>query len=236
MTSSLRDLKVYTTYPHSCSYLEDQEAVTLFVDPRTRMDARLYSRLSSMGFRRSGAHVYRPYCAQCSACIPARLPVGDFTPSRSQKRNMKANAALDVVEHSTVDDDVHYELYRRYIEARHSDGDMYPPDREQFISFLSQEWNVTRYFSFFDGGKLLATAVVDELDDGLSAIYTYYDPEEEHRGLGKYAILWQIELARKMNLPYLYLGYWIKECDKMAYKTEYRPVELYINNRWTALL
>jgi leucyl-tRNA---protein transferase len=236
VTSSMRDLKVYTTYPHSCSYLEDQEATTLFVDPRQPVDQKLYSNLSQLGFRRSGSHIYRPHCTHCDACIPARIPVDLFQPKRGQRRTWNRNQ--DLVVHATDDmrDDAAFELYQNYIELRHSDGDMYPPEREQYESFLSNAWDCTHYYRFYDGGSLIALAVVDELVDGLSAIYTFFDPALERRSLGGFAILWQIEKAREMGLDYLYLGYWVRDCQKMAYKSDYRPLELYVNNRWTTLL
>ena len=236
MTSSLRDLKVYTTYPHSCSYLEDQEATTLFVDPRQEVDQVMYSRLSVLGFRRSGNHVYRPHCAHCSACVPARIPVQDFKANRSQRRCLRRNLDLDIKQTTSIDDDAAYDLYHRYICERHADGDMHPPDREQYLSFLNNAWDCTRYYRFYDDGSLVAVAVIDELMDGLSAIYTFFEPEADRRSLGQFAILWQVELAREMGLPYVYLGYWIKDCQKMAYKSAYRPLELCINNRWTTLL
>ena len=236
MTSSMRDLKVYTTYPHSCSYLEEQEATTLFIDPRQKMDKNLYSNLSLLGFRRSGNHVYRPHCTHCEACIPARIPVAGFKPKRSQRRTLARNADLRVERSEDIRDDQAFELYQRYIQLRHSDGDMYPPDREQYESFLNNAWNCTRYYRFYQQDTLLGVAVVDELVDGLSAIYTFFEPEEQKRSLGNYAVLWQIEKAREMGLHYLYLGYWIRDCQKMAYKSEYRPLELYVNSRWTSLV
>ena len=236
MTSSLRDLKVYTTYPHSCSYLEEQEATTLFIDPRTPMTGTLYSQLSQLGFRRSGSHLYRPNCGSCKACVPARIPVSVFKARRSQKRCWKHNADLQVEETGTIEGDEYFDLYRRYIEARHRDGDMYPPSREQYQSFLSAEWGVTRFFRLNLEGRLAGVAVADELDDGLSAIYTFFEPELHSRSLGTYAVLWQIHATRQLGLDYLYLGYWIKECQKMAYKIQYRPLELYINGQWVELL
>lgn len=232
MTSSLRDLKVYTTYPHSCSYLADQEATTLFIDPRQEVDQTLYSNLSLLGFRRSGSHIYRPHCSYCKACVPARIPVNDFKRSRSQRRNWKRNSDLRVERTDEIQDDTCYDLYRRYIEQRHADGDMYPPDREQYESFLNNAWDCTRYFRFYDGDQLLAVAVVDEMVDGLSAIYTFFEPDALQRGLGTYAILWQVDKAREMGLEHLYLGYWIENCQKMAYKSEYQPLELFSNSRW----
>jgi len=232
----MRDLKVYTTYPHSCSYLEDQEATTLFVDPRQRMDKQLYSNLSLLGFRRSGNHVYRPHCTYCDACIPARVPVAQFAPKRGQRRTWTRNRDLMVQRTDDIRDDAAFNLYRRYIELRHADGDMYPPDREQYESFLNNAWDCTHYYRFYDRGSLIALAVVDELVDGLSAIYTFFEPEAHKRSLGVYAILWQIEAARDMGLDYLYLGYWIRDCQKMSYKSDYRPLELYVKSRWTTLL
>ncbi len=236
MTSSLRDIKVYTTYPHSCSYLDDQEATTLFVDPRQPVDKALYSQLSALGFRRSGDHIYRPHCARCEACIPARIPVCEFTRSRGQKRIWQRNQDLRIVCTDEISDEEAFDLYRRYISVRHSDGDMYPPEREQFEAFLKSVWGCTRYFRFYDKATLVAVAVVDALEDGLSAIYTFFDPEVAKRSLGVYAILWEVEQTRELGLEYLYLGYWIKNCQKMAYKSDYRPLQVYVKNRWTTLL
>lgn len=232
MTSSLRDLKVYTTYPHRCSYLENEEATTLFIDPRQSVDKTLYSNLSLLGFRRSGNHIYRPHCAHCNACIPARVPVREFRPDRNQRRCLKRNADLRHQAVADIDGEHFYTLYQRYIEQRHADGDMYPPDRAQFESFLNNPWGCTEYHAFYAGERLLAVAVVDEMLDGLSAIYTFYDPDEGRRALGRFAILWQIERCRERGLPFLYLGYWIRGCRKMAYKADYQPLEVMVNNQW----
>ena len=236
MTSSLRDLKVYTTYPHSCSYLSDQEATTLFVDPRTPMSSTLYSQLSELGFRRSGSHLYRPNCDTCKACIPARIPVQHFRPRRAQKRAWRQNQDVLVERVDDITNDRYFQLYRRYIEARHSDGDMYPPSREQYKSFLSAEWGVTHFYQMSLEGRLICVAVADLLDEALSAIYTFFEPELESRSLGTFAVLWQIEEAQRLGMHYLYLGYWIKQCQKMAYKIQYRPLELHINGQWVELL
>lgn len=235
MTSSLGDLKIYTTHPHSCSYLADEEAVTLFVDPQTAVDRSLYSSLSRLGFRRSGPYLYRPHCQSCQACIPTRIPVSRFVATRAQRRCIKGNVDLNVVELESIDTDEHYELYAAYIESRHHDGDMYPPQRDQYTSFLSDQWESTRYFEYREGKRLIAVAVSDHLNDGLSAIYTYFSPDEGRRSLGTYAVLWQIDLCVRKDLDYLYLGYWIKDCQKMSYKTRYRPLEMLVNNRWLEL-
>lgn len=232
MTSSLRDIKVYTTYPHRCSYLEGEEATTLFVDPRQEVDQALYTNLSLLGFRRSGNHIYRPHCAACEACVPARIPVADFQPNRSQRRTWKANQDLVVERSSDIRDDRAFELYARYIRERHRDGDMFPPERDQYESFLNNAWDCTRYYRFYDSNQLVAVTVVDVMLDGLSAIYTFFDPDLEARSLGRFSILWQVAQARDMGLAYLYLGYWIRGCRKMSYKAEYQPLEVFRDSRW----
>ena len=235
MTSSLSNIKVFTTHPHECSYLDEKKATTQFVDPKTIMDRELYSHLSQIGFRRSGSYLYRPDCGHCNACIACRVPVDKFKLSRSQKRIWKKNQDLSVCEVKGINTEKHYELYEKYINERHSDGDMFPADSQQYASFLGSEWNLTRFIQFSMNDKLLGIAVIDELNDGLSAIYTFFDPDEDVRSLGTYAVLWQLEMCKTMKLPYLYLGYWIKGCQKMSYKTRYRPLELLINEQWVNL-
>lgn len=233
--TSLSNLKVFTTHPHQCSYLDEQQATTLFVDPDSHIDVELYTALSEIGFRRSGPHVYRPHCGTCTACKPARVPVIDFTPNRQQRKTINRNRDLEVNETSSISDDEHYQLYQRYISQRHTDGDMYPPSKEQYDAFLLNSIGNTHYYDFRLDKQLVAVAVTDHMSNGLSAIYTFFDPELERRSLGKYAILWQIQRARELQLPYLYLGYWIKDCRKMSYKTDYRPLQLLINNHWLTL-
>lgn len=227
-------IKLYSTDEHPCSYLEDKAATTVFVDPAIEMNTQLYSRLSDAGFRRSGRHIYRPHCQQCRACIPVRIPVDQFKPSRSQKRCLKRNADLRVGIIGSINTDEHYRLYKRYIEQRHADGDMYPPSREQYQEFLSAQWGATSYIELRHDAtrRLIAVAVCDRLDRGLSAIYTFFEPDEAHRSLGVMAVLVQIQEADARGLPYVYLGYWIRQCQKMSYKSQYRPLEMYVDNRW----
>lgn len=231
----LAKIRVFATYPHPCSYLEGEMATTLFVDPATPIDTHIYSQLSSIGFRRSGPHLYRPHCGSCNACIPARVPAGRFHPDRSQRRIVKRNADLEACAIASIDTDEHFDLYSRYIRARHSDGDMHPPERSQYDSFLTREWGCTSFVEFRHDRRLLAVAVLDRLDDGLSAIYTFYEPEEERRSLGSFVILWEIARARQLGLGALYLGYWIRDCRKMNYKTRFRPIELFVNGQWLRL-
>lgn len=225
-------VKFFSTTAHACSYLEGEQAVTLFADPKSRMDQRLYSELSDLGFRRSGNYVYRPHCSHCNACVAVRIPVDRFAPNRQQQRIWKRNRDVTVRALAPEFRDEHYALYERYINERHSDGDMYPPSVEQYGSFLTSEWADTCFYEFRAGAKLVAVAVCDMLEDGLSAVYTFFDPDEARRSLGTYAILWEILESRRLGLSSLYLGYWIKNCQKMSYKIAFRPIELLINNEW----
>lgn len=235
ITPDMRKIQLYLTEPHPCSYLEKKEATTAFVDPKYPIDTATYSRLSTLGFRRSGQYVYTPRCASCKACIPVRVHSDTFKATRSQKRCLRRNSDIAVSVHSSIDMDEHYPLYQQYIDTRHGDGDMYPATTTQFSDFIGQPWECSRFIEFRLGGKLVACAASDWLDDGLSAIYTYYNPQMAERSLGTFAILQQIELIRQSPLDYVYLGYWIRDSAKMAYKTKYRPCELYIENRWLTI-
>jgi arginine-tRNA-protein transferase len=233
--TDLAQLKFFATPPHPCSYLDEQRATTLFVDPAARVDNGLYSSLSALGFRRSGRHLYRPHCERCSACIPVRVPSATFSMRRRQRRIWARNADLDISLRDPGLDEEVYDLYARYIGDRHADGDMYPPSEDQFRSFLLCDWSDTRFVEFRLTGRLVAVAVTDQVDDGLSAIYTFYDPDLAHRSLGVHAILWQIHHARETQRPYVYLGYWIKRCQKMRYKSDYRPLEMRVGERWISV-
>ena len=232
MTASLREIKVYTTFPHRCSYLEGEEATTLFVDPRQKLSRELYTQLSLLGFRRSGDHVYRPHCARCSACIASRVRVAEFEPSRTQKRINRRNADLRLEQSESILDDEAYNLYRYYIESRHADGDMYPPEREQYESFLNDGLGCANYYRLYQGNRLVAVTVADKMLDGLAAIYTFFDPDQPQRSLGTEAILLQIRQAQSVGLPFVYLGYWIDGCRKMSYKSRFSPLELFVDGHW----
>ncbi len=207
----------------------------MFVDPEAQVDKTLYTQLSQLGFRRSGTHLYRPQCLRCQACISCRIPVNLFKPNRNQRRCWQKNQDLRLHLVNHIDTEEHYHLYTRYIEQRHRNGDMYPPSQEQYRAFLTREWGLTQYIEIRQQEKLIGLSVCDQLDDGLSAVYTFYDPTEEARSLGKFAILAQIHKAASLGLDYLYLGYWIKECEKMSYKIQYRPLDLLVNRRWMRL-
>ncbi|MDR2212070.1 MAG: arginyltransferase [Pseudomonadales bacterium] len=230
--SSLKDLRLFTTQPHHCSYLSGELAQTLFIDPAFQLDKSANSRLTELGFRRSGAHVYRPNCRQCRQCISCRIPVARFSENRRFKRILKRNADLRVSELADISGHEPYLLYKHYINVRHADGDMFPASPEQYASFLLQRCEGTRYYAMHQGERLVGVMVSDELNNGLSAVYTFYDPLQEARSLGTFAILWQIEQARRLGLDYLYLGYWIRDSHKMNYKIHFRPLELLIRQEW----
>lgn len=234
--TNLKSLNFYATPGHSCSYLQNREAKTLFVDPQAIIAKDTYSQLSDLGFRRSGRHVYRPHCDQCQACISVRIPSDQFKPSKGQKRLIARNRDLKVRAVSPQLTDEYYDLYERYIIARHADGDMYPPSKDQFMSFLVEGDQDSVFFEFRDPeNNLIGLAVCDFLAQGLSAIYTFFDPEQKKRSLGSYAILWQINECRRLGVPYLYLGYWVKDCRKMSYKLAFKPTELLLDSNWVTV-
>lgn len=232
VTPDLKSVRLFFTQPHDCSYLPDREATTAFVDPTLYVDKGLYSQLTHLGFRRSGRYFYAPRCRGCQACVSARIPVALFQPNRTQRRCLRRNTDISVTPIHAIDVEEHYPLYERYIHARHSDGDMYPPSRSQFLDFLGEGMEQTRYVEFRNGKQLLGCSVVDLLDDGISAIYTYFEPGLGRRSLGIFAILSLIDLADRLGLAYVYLGFWVSGCDKMEYKTAFRPLELLVDDVW----
>lgn len=223
------------TDPHPCSYLAGRQASTAFVDPNTVVTQELYSQLSQQGFRRSGHYFYKPACKSCNACISYRVICENFTPSRNQRRLLKANQDLRVAWRDTINAPVYYQLYADYICQRHIDGDMYPPSMEQYVNFLNNAIGNTRYACFYLEDKLVGVAVIDFLQQGLAAVYSFYDARLDKRSLGSYFILFQIIEAQKRKLPHLYLGYWIEDCQKMAYKKRFQPSEILLDGQWQAL-
>ena len=233
--TSLKDIRLFTTQTHECSYLPEQKARTLFIDPEFAVSTEFHTNLSEIGFRRSGAHMYRPHCIQCQGCVPCRVLVNDFKPNKRFRRILKRNEDLTVEEVDSIDAEEYYMLYEHYINVRHRDGDMYPATREQYNSFLVANCDDTRYYAIRTDEKLIGVMITDMLENALSAVYTFFDINEAQRSLGTYGILWQIQRSVQLDLPYLYLGYWIRDCDKMNYKTQYRPIELLLNQRWVKL-
>jgi arginine-tRNA-protein transferase len=200
-------LLLYATPPHDCSYIESSEAVTVFADPDYPKSPWLHGALSRQGFRRSGQHLYRPQCPACSECVSVRVPVRQFSPSRAQRRTRRRNDDLQVRMLDQRFRPEHYELYAHYVTARHPGGGMDDPTPEKYREFLLCAWSDTMLVEFRLADELLAVAVCDRLPDALSAVYTFFRCDHTERGLGVNAILWQIELAQREDLDWVYLGY-----------------------------
>lgn len=231
MTQSLR---LFLSTEHACGYLPGLLARSAFVDPEAGLGAAHYERLLELGFRRSGDHTYRPHCRECVRCVPVRVDVHQFRADRSQRRCISRNADLHVTIERQLTDE-HYALYRSYLQARHPDGGMDPQDRKAFHAFLECSWLDVRYWCFRDGEQLLAVAVVDHLPQALSAVYTFFDPAAQARGLGTRAVLEQIHRAQLSRLEYVYLGYWVQGSRKMDYKRRFHPLEALQGMRWHTL-
>lgn len=228
---TLSSERYYLTAEYPCSYLEGKTARSEVAHPLLAQDA--FPELIRSGFRRSGLFVYRPACRHCASCIAVRVDAAAFEPNRSQKRCWRRNGALQVVACEPAFDRTHFDLYRRYQAARHPGGAM--DGREQYCEALLQSQAATTLYEFREEGKLRMVSIVDEIDDGLSSVYAFFDPEVHGAGFGTYNILWQIDMCRSMGLPYVYLGYWVEKSRKMAYKINFSPIEGYIEGKWSPL-
>ncbi len=228
-------IRLFQTLPHNCGYFDDRMAQNLVIDPAAPNLDRLYDQALSHGFRRAGGHLYLPRCPGCSACTPCRIPVESFRPNRSQRRCTGRNADLRVTEAAPGSNAERYALYVRYLRARHRGGGMDDADPEDFERFMTAPWSPTVFLEMRLGQRLLGVAVTDVCKTGLSAVYTFFDPAVQARGLGTFGILSQIELARRRKIPYLYLGFWIAGHPKMDYKARFRPLHIYQDDDWVPL-
>jgi arginine-tRNA-protein transferase len=230
-------LEFYVTPEHTCPYLEEQQSKTLFMSREIEPNDRLYDSLINNGFRRSGDHIYRPHCADCKACISIRIACEDFSPSKQQKRCAKKGTRFSQSIQPACFDQLHYGLFERYINSRHTDGDMYPTSEKQYKDFILCDWLNTQFLDLLEPttGDLIGCLVFDELKSGTSAIYSFFDPDYSKFSPGRLLVLNLISLTKQKQLEYVYLGYWIKNCRKMSYKGEYRPIECFTNDHWVRL-
>ncbi len=228
-------LHFYLTAPYPCSYLPRLQARSQVAIPSFLINTPLYSQLVRQGFRRSGSFIYRPRCDTCAACVQLRILARQFKTNRTQRRAWKQHAHLQATLHPLQDKPEYYALYQRYQRARHPDGGMDNDDYDAYQTFLLQSRIDTLLVEFREAGVLRMVSVIDLLNDGLSSVYTFYDPDLPRAQLGVYNVLWQIELCRKLDLNYVYLGYWIKDSRKMSYKTQYQPAEGLQDGVWQAL-
>lgn len=256
----LSALHFYLTAPYPCSYLPDRQARSQVATPTFLISTAIYSELVQHGFRRSGTYTYRPRCDGCRACIPLRVAAPLFTANRSQRRAWKQHQHLEATLQPLQDKAEYYELYQRYQRSRHPNGGMDNDDHKPYQNFLLQSHVDSLLVEFREPlvpaegttgmihpgtgqvtgnrdrqGILRMVSVIDLLSDGLSSVYTFYDPDLPQARLGVYNVLWQIQLCRKLELDFVYLGYWIENSRKMSYKTQYQPAQGLIGGQWREL-
>ncbi|WP_407354641.1 arginyltransferase [Luteimonas sp. R10] len=228
-------LRLFHTGLHPCGYWPDRTARDLVLDPRDPRLAQFYPQALQWGFRRSGDIVYRPHCQGCRACVAVRIPVAAFRPDRGQRRCLARNADVEARVVPAERDDERLALYQRYLRARHPQGGMDGHGAAEFDQFLLGSWTQGRFLELRARQRLLAVAATDLTGDALSAVYTFYDPDEAARSPGTLAILRQIEWARREGRDHLYLGYWIAGHGKMDYKRRFRPLEAFDGRRWAPI-
>ncbi|GAB1406991.1 arginyltransferase [Thermomonas brevis] len=237
MGNDADNLRIFRTGAHPCGYFAERTANDLVLDPHDPRLAALYPMALDWGFRRSGDILYRPGCQGCRACVAVRVPVALFAPNRSQRRCLARNADVDARIVAPVRTEEQLALYRKYLGARHRGGGMDDHGGHEFDQFLVGSWNDGRFLELRqrDSHRLLGVAVTDLAGGAMSAVYTFYDPDEAARGLGTLGVLKQLEWARRDGHAHLYLGYWIAGHPKMDYKRRFQPLEGFDGRGWRRL-
>ena len=229
---SFEKIQFYKTTEYNCSYIDKMDAQSLVVTPYKSIDQNIFQDLIEKGFRRSGQYIYKPSCKSCTACIPIRLSVQKFLSSSSQKRVFKKHQHFDVREVSLTFKQEHFDLYSKYQNKRHSSINNDQNKIDDYNDFLIKSNVNSKLVEFWDGGLLKIVSIIDMMSDGISAVYTFFDPDDEKVSYGTYSIIWLINWCKIQQFKYMYLGYWIGECNKMKYKTNFKPYELYIKGYW----
>ncbi len=235
MSSSHNPIRLFETVIDECPYLEDKKSASILVDPDHKVEPALFSMLSRSGFRRSGNMLYAPKCPDCKACVSVRIPASRFEASRGQRRVWRKNIDISVTIEDVRFEQAHFDLYLKYQRHRHSDSSMCDDDPQKYIGFIESNYAASKFLCMRIGGELIGISVLDQFEGGLSAVYTFFDPDYSNRSIGTYAILYSIKLARMHEIPFVYLGYWIDQSSKMDYKRQFKPLQGYIDKKWQDL-
>ena len=235
MSTAHSPIRLFETVIDQCPYIEEQRSASILVDPDHQIDQNLFGLLSRSGFRRSGEMLYAPKCPNCKACISVRIPTQEFNLSRSQKRVTNKNKDLHIHLEDVRFKQEHFDLYLRYQKHRHPDSSMCDEDDSKYIGFIESSYANSKFMCFYKDEELIGVTVLDQFKGGISAVYTFFEPTHQDRSLGTFAILSAIEMAKKQDVAYVYLGYWIKGSQKMDYKRKFKPLEGYIDRRWHEL-
>ena len=233
MINAHNPIRLFETVVDDCPYLEGEQSASILVDPEHEVDRTLFSMLSRSGFRRSGEMLYSPKCPNCTACVSVRIPTSRFKPSKSQKRVWRKNIDLRASLEDVCFNQEHFDMYLRYQQHRHPDSSMCDEDTSKYSGFIDSEFSRSKLLVFRLNGRLVGISVLDQFDGGLSAVYTFFEPEYSHRSIGTHAILYTLKLAKSHDIPFVYLGYWIDGSQKMDYKRKFRPLQGYQDRQWT---
>lgn len=235
MSSSHNPIRLFETVVDECPYLDDRKSASILVDPDHDIEPALFSMLSRSGFRRSGNMLYAPKCPTCKACISVRIPTAKFSASKSQRRVWRKNTDITVTLEDVRFEQQHFDLYLKYQKHRHAESSMCDDDPQKYIGFIESDYAASKFLCMRIDQQLIGIAVLDQFEGGLSAVYTFFDPDHSSRSLGTYAILYTIKLAKMHEIPFVYLGYWIEQSTKMDYKRKFKPLQGYIDKTWQEL-